>query len=117
MDKITKILLDYTSGKTPLEETNRALEDAGSDIRLNPAKNLFTPEELLATHTGETPEEAEGYGLLDTGTGSMEKVHVTAGVLDNAVNEALPDGGTNMTAYVLIGGQKYEVKGAALTSC
>ena len=82
MDKITKILLDYTSGKTPLEETNRALEDAGSDIRLNPAKNLFTPEELLATHTGETPEEAEGYGLLDTGTGSMEKVHVTAGVLD-----------------------------------
>ena len=66
---------------------------------------------------GETPEEAEGYGLLDTGTGSMEKVHVTAGVLDNAVNEALPDGGTNMTAYVLIGGQKYEVKGVALTSC
>ena len=46
MDKITKILLDYTSGKTPLGETNRALEDAGSDIRLNPAKNLFTPEEL-----------------------------------------------------------------------
>ena len=61
MDKTTKILLDYTSGKTPLEETNHALEDAGSDIRLNPAKNLFTPEELLATHTGETPEEAEGY--------------------------------------------------------
>ena len=57
MDKTTKILLDYTSGKTPLEETNHALEDAGSDIRLNPAKNLFTPEELLATHTGETPEE------------------------------------------------------------
>ena len=78
MDKITKILLDYTSGKTTLEETNHALEDAGSNIRLNPAKNLFTPEELLATHTGETPEEAEGYGLLDTGTGSMEKVHVTA---------------------------------------
>ena len=117
MDKTTKIRLDYTSGKTPLEETNHALEDAGSDIRLNPAKNLFTPEELLATHTGETPEEAEGYGLLDTGTGSMEKVHVTAGVLDSAVNEVLPDGGTNMTAYVLIGGQRYEVKGAALTAC
>lgn len=115
MDKTTKILLDYTSA--PLEETNHALEDAGSDIRLNPAKNLFTPEELLATHTGETPEEAEGYGLLDTGTGSMEKVHVTAGVLDSAVNEVLPDGGTNMTAYVLIGGQRYEVKGAALTAC
>lgn len=47
----------------------------------------------------------------------MEKVHVTAGVLDSAVNEVLPDGGTNMTAYVLIGGQKYEVKGAALTAC
>ena len=117
MDKTTKILLDYTSGKTPLGETNRALEDAGSDIRLNPAKNLFTPEELLATHTGETPEEAEGYGLLDTGTGSMEKVHVTAVVLYSAVNEVLPDGGTNMTAYVLIGGQRYEVKGAALTAC
>ena len=42
MDKTTKILLDYTSGKTPLEETNPALEAAGSDIRLNPAKNLFT---------------------------------------------------------------------------
>ena len=33
MDKTTKILLDYTSGKTPLEETNHALEDAGSDTR------------------------------------------------------------------------------------
>lgn len=34
---------------------------------------------------------------------------VTAGVLDSAVNEVLPDGGTNMTAYVLIG--RAEVRG------
>lgn len=73
MDKITKILLNYTSGKTPLEETNHALEDAGSDTRLNPAKNLFTPEELLATHTGETPEEAEGYGCWTPEPGAWKR--------------------------------------------
>ena len=117
MDKTTKILLDYTSGKTPLEETNHALEDAGSDIRLNPAKNLFTPEELLATHTGETPEEVTGYGLLDTGTGSMEKVKIVNGKLGDAINQVNPDGTTNMLAFVIIGPNRYEVKGDTLTDC
>ena len=114
---ITDILFKYTTGEATLEETNEALKEAEAGFHLEPGKNEITPEEAAQTVTGETPEEAEGYGLLDTGTGSMEKVHVTAGVLDSAVNEVLPDGGTNMTAYVLIGGQRYEVKGAALTAC
>ena len=44
----------------------------------------------------------------------MEKVHVTAGVLDNPINEVQPDGSTNMLAYVHICGKVFEVFGDKL---
>ena len=58
---------------------------------------------------GYYPEQASGWGLLDTGTGSMEKVHIVNGKLDHAINAVLdlPDKPTNMTAYVIICGRTY----------
>ena len=73
---------------------------------------------LFKYTTGEaTLEEANGFGLLDTGTGSMEKVHVTNGKLDEAINQVNHDGTTNMLAFVIIGPNRYEVKGDTLTGC
>ena len=70
---ITDILFKYTTGEATLEETNEALKEAEAGFHLEPGKNEITPEEAAQTVTGETPEEATGYGLLDTGTGSTQK--------------------------------------------
>ena len=37
------------------------------------------PEEMAETRVGETPAEANGWGILDHGVGSLEKVHVVNG--------------------------------------
>ena len=114
MKTMNEILADYTSGKATVEETNAALKEAGVGFHFEPGKNELTEVDIRATTVGHYPDMANGYGLLDSGTGSMEKVHVTNGVLDHAVNTVLPDGGTSMTAYVHICGRTYEVYGDKL---
>ena len=114
---ITDILFKYTTGEATLEETNEALKEAEAGFHLEPGKNEITPEEAAQTVTGETPEEVTGYGLLDTGTGSMEKVKIVNGKLGDTINQVNPDGTTNMLAFVIIGPKRYEVKGDALADC
>ena len=74
----------------------------------------LTEVDIRATTVGHYPDMANGYGLLDTGTGSMEKVHVTNGVLDYPINQVNEDGSTNMLAYVHICGKVFEVFGDKL---
>lgn len=114
---IADILFKYTTGEATLEETNDALKEAEAGFNLEPGRNEITPDEMALTTVGDTPEEANGFGLLDTGTGSMEKVHVTNGKLDEAINQVNHDGTTNMLAFVIIGPNRYEVKGDTLTDC
>ena len=57
---------------------------------------------------------AEGWGLLDTGTGSLEKVEIRHGRLIQPVNEVQADGSVNMPAFVLAGGRRYAVRGDVL---
>ena len=78
---VTELLKQYTRGEITLEETNAALAQTGFGLRLNPAKNVLTEEERRATTVGDHPEDANGWGLLDTGTGSMDKVQVKNGKL------------------------------------
>lgn len=106
MKNVTEIINDYTKGEATLEETNAALKEAGTDLYLDPYKNALTAEEIFATKA-ESAETATGWGLLDTGTGSLDKVEVKNGVLQNA------DLGDTY-ALVLIGGKRYEVKGTKL---
>ena len=67
-----------------------------------------TPEELAETRVGETPAEANGWGILDHGVGSLEKVHVVNGrtVDVDMGHEA---------AYVYIAGRKYRLRSDVLT--
>ena len=112
---INEIINDYTSGKTPVEETNAALKEANAGFHFEPGQNTLTAEEIADTVGGPRPEDADGWGLLDTGTGSLDKVHVEHGVLTGgAINQVREDGSTTMTAYVHIGGYTYEVYGDAL---
>lgn len=107
MKTIEETILDYTSGKTGLPETNEALKEAGSDLYLNPDRNKLTEEEKRATTIGYYPDQANGYGLMDHGVGAFEKVHVVNGKTVD-VNMGAE------TAYVYIAGKKYELKGDTL---
>lgn len=110
---VNEILKDYTAGEADLETTNAALRDAGAGFHLEPGRNEITEKERRETVVGYYPEQASGYGLLDTGTGSMEKVRVAGGRLERPVNEIQP-GGTNMAAYIIICDKTYEVFGDTL---
>ena len=105
---IEDIIRSYSKGAISLDAANAALKDAGAAIHIDPHRTDLTPEEVLHTTTGNTPAEANGWGLLDTGTGSLDKVEVGGGQLANM------DCG-QMHALCIIGGKTYQVKGDTLT--
>lgn len=107
MSKVLDILMKYTSGEVDLEKTNEALKAAGAGFHLDPKKNALTEEEIRATTIGTYPDMANGWGLLDTGTGSMDKVEVRKGILKDT------DLGS-MKGIVVIAGRSYYVDGAKL---
>ena len=104
---MTEILNKYTAGQTTLEETNAALAEMGAGIHLKPGKNELTAEETAAAKA-ETAANANGFGLLDTGTGTLDKVKIQGGKLvDCDMGESL--------AMVYIAGKTYYVQGRELT--
>lgn len=104
-NNVTDTLRKYSAGELTLEEANGKLK--GSSLYLDPKKNVITEEEKRQTTVGYYPEQANGYGLLDSGTGTMDKVLVKNGRLVNC------DMGSSY-AIVLIAGRTYEVKGTKL---
>ena len=104
---ITETILKYTTGEKTLEETNAALNEAGANIHLNPDKNVLTEDEIKNGTAG----------LLDTATGSFDKVEIVNGELKYAINQVNPDGTTNMKSFVLMCGKVYEVFGTKLVEC
>ena len=108
MKDLEKTLLDYTKGEKTLEETNQALKELGSTLRLDPSRNLFSAQELMETRVGETPDEANGWGILDHGVGCMEKVRVVGGrTVDVDMGQE--------TAFVYMAGRRYRLRGDVLT--
>lgn len=94
--KATEIIRAYTAGEKTLEDTNAALKEVGADLYLDPARNEIKPEEV------------GHYGLLDTGTGSLDKVKVENGHLVNV------DCG-DMYALCILADKVYRVDGTKLT--
>lgn len=105
---VNEILSMYTKGEKTVDEANKLLKAAGCGFHLDPHKNDLTPAEIMGTNVSDIPAEVNGWGLLDTGTGSFDKVHVVGGMLENA------DCG-DMTAFVFIGGRTYNVEGDVLS--
>lgn len=93
--KSTEIVLAYTAGEKTLEEANAALYEVRAGFHLDPTRNEIKPEEV------------GHFGLLDTGTTTMDKVEVKDGELVNA------DCG-EMVAFCHLGGKTYAVKGKKL---
>ena len=107
MSCLRDIISKYTAGETMLDAANKALADAGASFSLNPDKSVLTEEEKRATTVGYYPDQANGYGLLDTGTGSLDKVQVKDGKLIAC------DCGTQ-SALFSIAGKTYRVNGQIL---
>ena len=107
MMTLENVLRKYTLGEASKDETNDALQELSSPLRLDPDRNVITPEELAETRVGETPDEANGYGLMDHAVGCLEKVHVVDGKTpDVNMDEEI--------AFVHIAGRVYELKGDTL---
>lgn len=98
-----EIINKYTAGEMTLEEANEKLKG----FSLDPMKNIITEEEQRVTTVGYYPDQANGFGLLDSGTGTFDKVIVKNGKLAYSMGDAF--------AMVFIGGKKYTVKGDTLT--
>lgn len=93
--KSTEIILAHTAGEKTLEETNAALKELGVIFHLDPTRNEIKPEEV------------GHYGLLDTGTGTLDKVKIEDGRMTNA------DCG-NSHALCHFNGKLYMVEGTVL---
>ena len=105
MSKVNEIMEKYKAGEITVEEANAALEGAG--FHLDPQKNVLTEDEKRATTIGCYPDQANGFGLLDSGTGTLDKVRVKDGRLVNC------DMGESY-ALLIIAGRTYRVKGTVL---
>lgn len=94
MKNINKIISDYTAGETTLEEANAALTEMGAGVLLDPDKHAIRPG------------EEDRFGLLDTGTGTLDKVEIKDGRLVYGVGA--------MPALLCWKGKRYEVHDAEL---
>ena len=106
-NNINETMSKYTAGEITLEQANEELKKAEAGFHLDPNKNVITEEEKRQTVVGCYPEQANGFGMLDSGTGTMDKVQVKDGHLVGC------DMGESY-ALCIIGGKVYEVRGDKL---
>lgn len=89
----TEIINAYTMGSISLDEANRRLNKVNAGFLIDPDRCKLTTEMI-----------EQGWGLLETGTGTLDPVQVKDGKLvDNDMG--------NMPAFIHLNGQVYEVKG------
>ena len=107
MSIIAEIIGKYTAGEKTLEQANEELKKAEAGFHLDPNKNVITEAEKRQTVVGYYPEQANGFGMLDTGTGTLDKVRCENGHLVGC------DCGDSYALYI-IAGRTYQVKGTEL---
>ena len=90
---INEILQAYTRGEFTLEQANAELETTNATFHLDPEKNTLSHEEIIL-----------GFGLLDTGTGYMDKALMVG---DELVHTDCGD----MVAYFIQNAETYKGKG------
>lgn len=94
--KYTDIINGWKSGAYSVEEANKKLQAIGAGFTINPYKNAITAEEAAKG------DERNGFGMLDTGTGTFDKVEIREMKLVHNIGD--------MKAFVKFNGKLYEVK-------
>lgn len=91
-----KKFTEYKNGKVTLEQLNEYLAPFG--LGYDPEKNVIVDGGAVPC---EDVTKINGYGLLDTGTGTLDKVMIKDGKLVDSIG--------NMPALVLVGDIYYKV--------
>lgn len=89
------IFNEYTAGAMSITEVNKALEEIGDNLRLDPNKNVIAPDEV------------DKYGLLNSGWGGFDKV-----AIENMTLKYDDMGDAPATCYYM--GKCYKVEGKKL---
>lgn len=110
MKTVTEILRDYTDEFLTLEDANRELDQIGVGFQLDPARNQLTEEDKRATTVGYFANQVNGFGLLDTGTSTLDKVEIRNGKLVHKVCG-------NTFALCIVCGRIYQVNCDELIDC
>lgn len=101
MKTIYDIIKDWEAGKISVEDANKKLKDSG--LYLDPNKNVITVKEMEETTISPDFTIVNGYGELDTGTGTRDKVKI--------INSKLIDVNTGDSyALVIIGPIMFKVE-------
>lgn len=77
-----EIIKNYTENTITLDEANRRLEEIGSTVRFDPFKNVISGKEFADTKVSDDPAEVTGWGMMNHGVGTPEKMHVQNGKFD-----------------------------------
>ena len=93
MSKVTETINAYAQGELTLEECNAKLRELGHPILVDPDRPRLTPEMI-----------ADCWGLLDTGTGTLDPVQVRDDELVDCDCGEMP-------AFVCLRGDWYAVDG------
>lgn len=97
MTNIYEIIKKFEDSKATLEETNEALK--GTGVQVDPAKNDIKEGEGAVVC--EDMSKINGYAMLDSGIGNLDKVLIKDGKLTTSVGE--------MYVLVLIGKTMFHV--------
>lgn len=97
MINIYEVIKAWEAGEKTLEEANAELK--GTGIYIDPKKNEI--EEGTGAVVCEDVNKINGFAMLDTGTGSLDKVEIINGQLKDSIGD--------MFALVLIGDSMFEV--------
>ena len=71
-------LADYISGKINLEELNEKWAEIGMELHIDPTKNVITTGGATVK---ENDADINGYVMVDSGTGTLDKAMVKDGKL------------------------------------
>lgn len=97
MVNMYEIIKAWEAGEMTLDEANAELK--GTGISIDPKKNEI--EEGTGAIVFEDVSKINGFAMLDTGTGSLDKIEIKDGKLAHSMGD--------MFALVLIGDSMFEV--------
>lgn len=106
MINITNEILKYSNGEYTLEEINNILK--GTGISIDPNKNKIDATKVAIICDDVT--KINGYALLDTGTGSLDKVAIINGKLSQNIGKGCAMVIVGTRTYVVTDGETLEEK-------
>ncbi len=80
---VNEIMQEYSKGTIGLADANRMLKEASKfGLQIDPYKNVLTASEAAEIVVSNDPTKCSGYGFMNHGIGTPEKMHLKNGKFD-----------------------------------